>query len=228
MTNNSSGPSAAAAAVRIAVPSVVPPHDTTAVLPELHALMNDIFENGESLPDQVYKDMLDNCARVQRSIGQLVQSEADRLRAADAGLPGSDEYLWRRRHSALFDTYHQVETQLSTLKRLHKVSEEENKRLLRRIEENSVPALPCGPSVCCFKSLQAAFERDPSIKAKTARCGCCHRNYPIGYGGQNFRSESQKNHRETCGHTHKSCCACRGQNRREERLNAFAATFIHA
>ena len=227
MTNNSSSPSAAAAlpSTSAALPSVVPPYDRTSILPELQTLMSDIFEHGESLPDQVYKDMLDNCARVQRTIGALVQSEADRLRAADAGLPGSDEYLWRRRHNALITTYHNLEVRMHQFSQRHKVVAEERDRLLLRIEENSVPALPCGPSVCCFKGLQAAFVRDPSIKAKTSRCGCCHRNYPIGYGAHNFRSEAQKHHRETCGHTHKSCGRCRGNNRREAAAQRFAATF---
>jgi len=108
-----------------------------------------------------------------------------------------------------------LEQRLTMMKRQQQITENENKRLLRRIEENSVPALPSAPSVCCFKALQAAFERDPSIKAKTSRCSCCRRNYLIGYGGQNFRSEGMKHHRETCGHTFKHCELCKRQIRRD-------------
>ena len=202
------------------VPSVVPPYDRTAIIPELKTLMSDIFEHGESLPDQVYKDMLDNCARVQRSIGQLVQSAAS---------PVSDDELRARGYVLLPQWYTHdarearvlsmlninLEQRLTMMKRQQQITENENKRLLRRIEENSVPALPSAPSVCCFKALQAAFERDPSIKAKTSRCSCCRRNYLIGYGGQNFRNEGMKHHRETCGHTFKHCELCKRQIRRD-------------
>ena len=178
------------------------------VFPALQTLMSDIFEHGESLPDAVYKDMLENCVAVQRTIDGLARETA-------RAWAGGDGEIWRRRHEALYNTFHRVNGDFDALKRRHKRVDEENKRLLKRIEDVAVPALPCGPSVCCFKGLQAAFARDPSIAAKTARCGCCHVNYPIGYGGQNFRSEAQKHHRETCGHTFKHCELCKRQIRRD-------------
>ena len=208
--NNSSSP----AHVSV-VPSVVPPYDRTEILPELKTLMSDIFEHGEALPDQVYKEMLDNCARIQRSIGELVAT-ADQASSGD---------VYRRRYNVLYETYHKTAADLTSLTHRYKRVEEEKKSLLKKIEENSVPTLPPAPSVCCFKALQAAFDKNPEINAKTARCGCCHMRYPVGYGGQNFRSEAQKHHRGTCGHTYKSCSTCHGQNKREERMKAFAATF---
>ena len=190
--------------------STLPPSDRTSVLPELQSLMSDIFEYAQALPDQVYKNMLDNCASVQRSIGQLTTLKTPET--------STSSLLWKAK-------FEQKATELATLRYHYKHLEEENKNLLKRIEENSVPPLgsvSTPGSVCCFKGLKTAFERDPSIQAKTARCGCCHKNYPIGYGGQNFRSEAQKHHRETCEHTHKTCGRCHGDARRARQAEILA------